>query len=116
MLLDLRFQHRLYHSLNQNGYGYVTLPVYIIYLYIYWIRIWHLTVPVESRKAQLEAMQSSKQSDSERDFGRDSAGNAKALSNPTTLARAAALSAKAGAAFASVAEHEKACSSVDVEH
>ena len=33
-----------------------------IYIYIYiFIRIWHLTVPVESRKAQLEAMQSSKQ-------------------------------------------------------
>ena len=53
-------------------------------------------MPVESRKAQLEAMQSSKQSDSERDFERDSAGNAKALSNPTTLARAAAPSANAG--------------------
>ena len=61
-------------------------------------------MPVESRKAQLEAMQSSKQSDSERDFERDSAGNAKALSNPTTLARAAARSANAGAAFAGVAE------------
>ena len=46
----------------------------------------------------------------ERDFERDSAGNAKALSNPTTLARAAAPSANGGAAFASVAEHEKACS------
>ena len=66
-------------------------------------------MPVESRKAQLEAMQSSKQSDSERDFERDSAGNAKALSNPTTLARAAAPSANAGAAFAGVAEHVKAC-------
>ena len=62
-------------------------------------------MPVESRKAQLEAMQSSKQSDSERDFERDSAGNAKALSNPTTLARAAAPSANAGAAFAGVGEH-----------
>ena len=60
-------------------------------------------------------MQSSKQSDSERDFERDSAGNAKALSNPTTLARAAAPSANAGAAFAGVAEHEKACSSGDFE-
>ena len=57
-------------------------------------------MPVESRKAQLEAMQSSKQSDSER----DSAVNATALSNPTTLARAAAPSANAGAAFAGVAE------------
>ena len=70
---------------------------------------------MESRKAQLEAMQSSKQSDSERDFERDSAGNAKALSNPTTLARAAAPSANAGAAFAGVAEHEKAFSSGDFE-
>ena len=42
-----------------------------------------------------------------RDFARDSAGNAKALSNPTTLARAAAPSANAGAAFASAADHEK---------
>ena len=72
-------------------------------------------MPVESRKAQLEAMQSSKQSDSERDFERDSAGNAKALSNPTTLARAAAPSANGGTAFAGVAEHEKACSSGDFE-
>ena len=72
-------------------------------------------MPVESRKAQLEAMQSSKQSDSERDFERDSAGNAKALSNPTTLARAAARSANAGAALAGVAEHEKACASGDFE-
>ena len=72
-------------------------------------------MPVESRKAQLEAMQSSKQSDSERDFERDSAGNAKALSNPTTLARAAAPSANAGAAFAGVAEHEQACSSRNFE-
>ena len=64
-------------------------------------------MPVESRKAQLEAMQSSKQSDFERD--------AKVLSNPTTLARAAAPSANAGAAFASVAEYEKACSSGDFE-
>ena len=47
-------------------------------------------MPVESRKAQLEAMQSSKQSDFARDFERDSAGNAKALSNPTTLVRAVA--------------------------
>ena len=72
---------------------------------------------MESRKAKLEAMKSSKQSDSERDFERDSAANAKALSNPTTLARAAALSANAGAAFAGVAEHEKekACSSGDFE-
>ena len=70
---------------------------------------------MESRKAQFEAMQSSKQSDSERDFERDSAGNAKALSNPTTLARAAAPSADAGAAFAGVAEPEKACSSGDFE-
>ena len=72
-------------------------------------------VPVESRKAQLEAMQSSKQSDFERDFERDSARNAKVLSNPTTLVRAPAPSANAGAAFASVAEHEKACSSGDFE-
>ena len=43
------------------------------------------------------------------------AGNAKVLSNPTTLARAAAPSANAGAAFAGVAEHEKAGSSVDFE-
>ena len=66
----------------------------------------HLTVPVESHKAQREAMQSSKQSD----FERDSAGNTNVLSNPTTLARAAAPSANAGAAFSSVAEHENACS------
>ena len=72
-------------------------------------------MPVESHKGQLEAMQSSKQSEFERDFERDSAGNAKVLSNPTTLARAAAPSANAGAAFASVAEHEKACSSNDFE-
>ena len=72
-------------------------------------------MPVESRKAQLEAMQSSKQSDFERDFGRDSARNAKVLSNPATFARAAAPSANAGAAFASVAEYEKACSSGDFE-
>ena len=71
-------------------------------------------VPVESRKAQLEAMQSSKQSDFERNFERDSARNAKVLSNPTTLVRAPAQSANAGAAFASVAEHEKACSSGDL--
>ena len=72
---------------------------------------------MESRKAQLEAMQSSKHSDSERDFERDSAGNAKALSNPKTLARAAAPSAKAGAAFAGVAEIgiRKLCSSGDFE-
>ena len=72
-------------------------------------------MPVESRKAQLEAMQSSKQSDFAMDFERDSARNAKVLSNPTTLARAEAPSANAGAAFASVAEHEKACSSGDFE-
>ena len=72
-------------------------------------------MPAESRKAKLEAMQGSKQSDSERDFERDSAANAKALSNPTTLARAAAPSANAGTAFAGVAEHEKACSSGDFE-
>ena len=66
---------------------------------------------VESRKAQLEAMQNSKQSD----FERDSAGSAKVLSNPTTLVRAPAPSANAGAAVASVAEQEKACSSGDVE-
>ena len=41
-------------------------------------------VPVESRKAQLEVMQSSKQSD----FERVSARNANALSNPTTFVRA----------------------------
>ena len=58
---------------------------------------------MESRKAQLEAMQSSKQSDFERDFERDSARNAKVLSNPTTLVRAPAPGANAGAAFASVA-------------
>ena len=68
-------------------------------------------VPVESRKAQLKAMQSSKQSD----FERDSARNAKVLSNPMTLVRAPAPSANAGAAFASVAEHEKACPSSDFE-
>ena len=72
-------------------------------------------MPVESRKAQLEAMQSSKQSDFERDFERDPTRNAKVLSNPTTLVRAPAPSANAGAAFASVAEHEKACWSVDFE-
>ena len=72
-------------------------------------------VPVESRKAQLEAMQSSKQSDFERDFERDSARYAKELSNPTTLVRAPAPSANAGPAFASVAEHEKACSGGDFE-
>ena len=70
---------------------------------------------MESRKAQLEAMQSSKQSDFERDLERDFAGNAKLLSNATTLARAAAPSANAGATFANVAEHEKACSSGDLE-
>ena len=70
---------------------------------------------MKSLKAQLEAMQSSKQSDFERDFERDSARNAKVLSNPTTLARAAARSANAGAAFAGVAEHEKACLSGDFE-
>ena len=70
-------------------------------------------MPVESRKAQLEAMQSSKQSDFERDSERDSARNAKVPSNPTTLVRAPAQSANAAAAFASVAEHEKACSSGD---
>ena len=43
------------------------------------------------------AMQSSKRTDFERDFERGSAGNAKVLSNPTTLARAAAPSANAGA-------------------
>ena len=58
-------------------------------------------------EAQLEAMQNSKE--------RDSEGNAKALSNPTTLARDAAPSANAGAAFSSVAEHEEACSSGDFE-
>ena len=70
---------------------------------------------MESRKAKLEAMQSSKQSDFERHFERDSARNAEVLSNPTTLVRAPAPSANAGAAFASVAEHEKACSSSDFE-
>ena len=58
-------------------------------------------------------MQSSKQSDCERDSERESARNAKVLSNPTTLVRALAQSANAEAAFASVAEHEKACSSGD---
>ena len=96
-------------------------------------------------------MQSSKQSDFERDFERDSTRNAKVLTNPTTLVRAPAPNANAGAAlrvlpntkrraraasgytehgraaissakhalcgvfeaFASVAEHEKACSSGD---
>ena len=57
--------------------------------------MWHLMVPVESRKAQLEAMQSSKQSDFERDSERDSARNAKVLSNVTTLGRAPAPSANA---------------------
>ena len=70
-------------------------------------------VPVESRKAQLQVMQSSKQRDFERDFERDSVGNAKVLSNPRTLAQAAAPSANAGAAFASVAEREQACPSSD---
>ena len=64
-------------------------------------------MPVEPHQAQREAMQSSKQSEFERDFERDSAGNAKVLSNPTTLARAAAPSAKAGAAFASVVANAK---------
>ena len=64
-------------------------------------------MPVELRKAQLEAMQSSKQSDFKKDFERDSAGNAKVLWNPTTLVRAPALSANAGAAFASVADTKK---------
>ena len=72
-------------------------------------------MPVESLKAQLEAMQSSKQSDFERDFEGDSAGNTKVLSNPTTLVRAPVLSANAGAAFASIAEYEKACSSGDFD-
>ena len=44
-------------------------------------------------------MQSSKQSDFERDSERNSARNAKVLSNPTTLVRALAPSAHAGAAF-----------------
>ena len=78
---------------------------------------------MEARKAQLEAMQSSKQSDFERDFEsdferdfeRDAARNAKVLANPTTLARAPAPNADAGAALASVAEHEKACSRGDFE-
>ena len=70
---------------------------------------------MESRIAQVEAMQSSKQSDFERDFGEDSARNAKGLSNPATFVRAPAPRANAGAAFASVAEHEKACSSGEVE-
>ena len=56
-------------------------------------------MPVESRKAQLEAMQGSKQSDFESDFERDSARNAKVLWNPTTLVRAPAPSANAGAAL-----------------
>ena len=68
---------------------------------------------MESRRAQLEEMQSSKQSDFERDSERDSARNAKVLSNPTTFVQAPAQSANAGAAFASAAEHEKACSSGD---
>ena len=59
----------------------------------------YIYVPVESRIAQLEAMQSSKQSDFERDSERDSARNAKVLSNPTTLVRAPAPSANAGAAL-----------------
>ena len=71
---------------------------------------------MESRKAQLEAMQSSKQSDFERDSERNSARNAKVPLNPTTFVRAPAQSANAGAAFASVAEHEKACSSGDFGH
>ena len=60
-------------------------------------------------------MQSSKQSDFQRDFERDSARNANVLSNPTTCVRAPAPRANAGAAFASAAEHEKACSSGDFE-
>ena len=72
-------------------------------------------MPVESCKAHLEAMQSSKQNDFERDFEWSSARNAKASSNPTTLARAAAPSANAEAAFASVARPKKACSSRDFE-
>ena len=59
--------------------------------------------------AQFEAERFQKQ------IERDSAGNAKVLSSSTTLARAAAPSANAGAAIASVAEHEKACSSGDFE-
>ena len=35
---------------------------------MYYIRIWHLTVPVKSHKVQLEARHSSKQSDFERKF------------------------------------------------
>ena len=70
---------------------------------------------LEPRKAQLEAMQSSKQSDFGRDFESDSARNANVFSNPTLLARAAAPSANPGAAFANVAEYEKACSSCDFE-
>ena len=70
---------------------------------------------MESRKTQLEAMQSSKQSDFERDFGKNSAGNAKVLSDPMTFARVAAPSANAGAAFSGVVEHEKVCSSGDFE-
>ena len=37
------------------------------YMYIYEIRIWHLTA-VKSHKVQLEARHSSKQSDFEKDF------------------------------------------------
>ena len=50
-----------------------------------------------------------------KNFERDSARNANVLSNPTTSVRAPAPRANAGAAFASVAEHEKACASGDFE-
>ena len=36
---------------------------YILRIYIYWVRIWRLTAPVKSHKAQLEARHRSKQSD-----------------------------------------------------
>ena len=56
---------------------------------ITWRNIWHLTVPMKSHKAQLEAMHNSKQSDFKDDFG----GKAKVLANKRKPARATISSA-----------------------
>ena len=45
--------------------------------------MWHLTVPVKSHKAQLEAMRSSKHSD----FEEDLVGNTTVLSNKKSCSR-----------------------------
>ena len=70
-------------SLSQTGYGYLYIHIYI-YININKAGS-HMTpekVPVQSHKAQLEAMPTLTTSDSERDF----AGNTNVLSNTTTLA------------------------------